>query len=94
MFEIQHCSCFITGVEQNSTTVSYKLSQQLSAGQRLEVNIPLIETYWTTDENSLIDQIQFQSKCNSFNSRMALRLLKKEFCDGMVLNATIECSAM
>ena len=55
------------GIEENSTRISYKLGEQLASGQRLEVNIPLIETSWTTNENSLIDQVQFQSKCSLKN---------------------------
>ena len=64
--EKEHFSYFIAGSEQNSTTLSYILRQQLSEGQRLEVNVPLIETYWTTDGNSQIDRTQFQSKCIVF----------------------------
>ena len=55
------------GIEENSTMISYKLGEQLSSGQRVEVNVPLIETSWTNNENSLIDQMQFQSKCSLKN---------------------------
>ena len=60
-----HYSYFIAGDERNSTMKSYKLNRQISAGQRVEFNIPLKETYWAADGDSLIDQTQFQSKCGT-----------------------------
>ena len=59
--------------------ISYKLGEQLSSGQRVEVNIPLIETSWTTNENSLIDQVQFQSKYSLKNLKLILHSVKKIF---------------
>ena len=59
--------------------ISYKLGEQLSSGQRVEVNIPLIETSWTSNENSLIDQTQFQSKCSLKNLKLILHSVKKIF---------------
>ena len=58
--------------------ISYKLGEQVSSGQRVEVNIPLIETSWTSNENSLIDQVQFQSKCSLKNDlKLILHSVKK-----------------
>ena len=67
------------GIEENSTMISYKLGEQLSSGQRVEVNIPLIETSWTTNENSLIDQVQFQSKYSLKNLKLMLHSVKNFF---------------
>ena len=81
VFCMKYNSCLIlfAGIEEKSTMISYRLGEQLSSGQRVEVNIPLIETSWTSNENSLIDQMQFQSKCSLKDLKLILHSVKKIF---------------